>query len=56
MSAQKKTLAATKNVSTRLEAIRAHAQLVINCTLKMALPDSLLKRQRQAQKMVTLIN
>lgn len=56
MSAQKKMLAATKNVSTRLEVIHAHAQLVINCILKMALPDSLLKRQRQVQKMETLIN
>lgn len=52
MNAQKKMLVAIKNVSIHLVAIRAHAQRATNCTLKMALPDSLLKNQRREQKMV----
>lgn len=56
MSAQRKMLAAIKNVSTLQAAIHAHVQQAINCTPKMELPDSLLKNQRPEIKMETLIN
>lgn len=56
MNAQKRMLAAIRNVSIHLAAIRAHAQRDTNCTLKTALPDSPSKNQRREERTETRIS